>query len=224
MLSCSFQPTPLPTPPYRHARQQQLASPRLHFNKSRPASSGHVAAAAAGLPPPLADADAFTFSCDFSVRDYELDSYSVVNNAIYASYLQHVRHEYLASIGLAAQAVAASGQALALSDLHMRYLRPLRSGDHVRGTCRVVTATAARLVFQQQLWLVPRRRRQHDAAPVEAGAGSGGTENNGDLEELLVLDATATVVSLDAAYRPKRINKQLMSALRTGRPEDGAGF
>lgn len=96
-------------------------------------------------------------------------------------------------------------------ELNMRYLRPLRSGDRFRGTCRVVKATAARLVFEQQLWLQPWRRHAHPAP-------NGSKEEHRDEEELLVLSAEAVVVSLDSSYKPKRINARLRELLLTGAP------
>ena len=42
--------------------------------------------------------------CDFEltldVRDYECDLQGLVNNAVYQNYLEHARHQYLASLGL----------------------------------------------------------------------------------------------------------------------------
>lgn len=106
----------------------------------------------------------------------------------------------------------------------MRYLRPLRSGDHFRGTCQVTKATAARLVFEQQLWLLPRRRHGSDAGSGGDGSGgpqAGGQEPGEELEQL-VLSAQAVVVSLDSAYKPKRINAALRELLLTGTPPAGA--
>jgi acyl-CoA thioesterase FadM len=91
----------------------------------------------------------------------------------------------------------------------MKYLRPLRSGDHFRGTCRVVKATAARLIFEQQLWLLPRR--------------SHGGSSKRQEDEQLVLSAEAVVVSLDSSYKPKRISPKLRELLVAGRAAAGGG-
>ena len=42
----------------------------------------------------------YTFSLEFSVRDYECDLQGIVNNATYQHYLEHARHEFLISKGI----------------------------------------------------------------------------------------------------------------------------
>ncbi len=120
------------------------------------------------------------FQLDFEVRDYELDQYGVVNNAVYLNYLEHTRHAFLTEVGMDAAEVAASGKAIALSAIELRFRASLRSHDAFQVHLVLSELTGARAVLGQRILRLP--------------------------EQELILEARAVAVFLDERGRPMRIS------------------
>ena len=106
------------------------------------------------------------FSIDFEVRDYELDQYGVVNNAVYQNYLEHARHRFLHLIGIDPAEVASSGNSLALSEITVNYLSPLRSGETFHVDVEIGEISGVRVVFLQKIYAVGENRPVLDAKAV----------------------------------------------------------
>lgn len=63
------------------------------------------------------------------VRDYEVDSEGIVNNAVYLHYLEHTRHEFCEQAGLSFRTMHRDGIDPVLSRVEIDYKSPLGLGD-----------------------------------------------------------------------------------------------
>lgn len=138
--------------------------------------------------------------------------------------LQHGRHKALASAGASVGEYQARGTLMALSELNIKYRQPLRSGDafrvetSVEQVCVCVCVcreTGGDLASLQQKHLLCSSNFKLDSAPshaqtqvtaarlvlrqraVRCARGGGG--------EALCAEGHATVVFIDADYKPMRL-------------------
>ncbi|XP_047079840.1 acyl-acyl carrier protein thioesterase TE3, chloroplastic-like [Lolium rigidum] len=128
------------------------------------------------------------FELEMSVRESELDKYGVVNHVIYCAYIDNAREELLTGLGISTASVVCAGNAMALSELNLKYLTPLRRGAKFVVRVRLVQIKGARIFFEQLIETLPDRE--------------------------LVLEATATAVCLNKDHRPTRVFPEMSSKLQ----------
>lgn len=122
-----------------------------------------------------------------TVRDCDLDVYGVVNNAVYAGYIEIARQEMLASLGVCTASIVRTDRAMALSELNVKYFAPLKRGAKFVVMVRVVQIKGVRMLMEHLIATLPDRK--------------------------LVLEATATVVCLNQEYRPTRMFPEMAKLL-----------
>lgn len=93
----------------------------------------------------------YIFTLEISVRDYELDSEGIVNNANYLHYLEHTRHAFIKHRGYTFAQMAADGIMPVVSRIIINYKSALRSGD-VMLSKLWVEHRGVRFVFHQDIY------------------------------------------------------------------------
>ena len=97
----------------------------------------------------------YQFELEFTVRDYELDTQGVVNNAVYQNYLEHARHEYLKYIGLNFNELHDQGTDAVVHKIELIYKRPLMGDDKFVIKTRAEQDGNIRFLFYQDIYKVP---------------------------------------------------------------------
>ena len=73
--------------------------------------------------------DKYIFTLEIAVRDYELDSEGIVNNAVYLHYLEHTRHAFVKREGIPFGSLTSDGLLPVVRRMEIDYYTPLRTGD-----------------------------------------------------------------------------------------------
>lgn len=71
----------------------------------------------------------YIFTLEIAVRDYELDSEGIVNNAVYLHYLEHTRHAFVKQEGIPFGCLTSDGLVPVVRRMEIDYYMPLRTGD-----------------------------------------------------------------------------------------------
>lgn len=95
--------------------------------------------------------DKYFFTLEIAVRDYELDSEGIVNNAIYLHYLEHTRHAFVKQEGIPFGNMTSDGLVPVVRRMTIDYHTPLHSGD-VMLSRLWVEREGARFIFYQDIF------------------------------------------------------------------------
>jgi acyl-CoA thioester hydrolase len=93
------------------------------------------------------------FVLELEVRDYELDSQGIVNNATYLNYYEHCRHRYLDHRGIHFTYLQEQGIDPVVSEVRVKYLYSLKSRDQFLVCLLWQTQGRFKQVFQQEIRL-----------------------------------------------------------------------
>ena len=98
----------------------------------------------------LKDNRKYCFAMEMSVRDYELDCESIVNNANYLHYMEHTRHSIFADAGMSILKLHDAGEHVLLRKIDIEYKQSLRGGDRFV-SCLRLERRGPRFVFHQDI-------------------------------------------------------------------------
>ncbi len=100
--------------------------------------------------PILKDNKKYCFAMEMVVRDYELDSQQIVNNANYLHYMEHTRHTFCAEAGMSFGELHRRGIDPVVRKIEIEYKNSLRVGDRFI-SCLKVERKGPRFIFKQDI-------------------------------------------------------------------------
>jgi acyl-CoA thioester hydrolase len=130
----------------------------------------------------------YSFSLEFSVRDYECDLQGIVNNANYQNYLEHARHEFLVSKGVSFAALHEEGTDLIVTRILIDYKYPLKSRDRFIIRLNLRREGNLRLIFEQDIYRLPDEKLIVHAEVTGVATRNGRPVSPGNLITLFGID------------------------------------
>lgn len=95
--------------------------------------------------------DKYLFVFPMKVRDYEVDSQGIVNNAVYLHYMEHTRHEFCQWAGTTFRDLQAKGIDPVLREVRITYLTSLSLGEEFI-SCLNIHREGAKFIFEQAIF------------------------------------------------------------------------
>jgi acyl-CoA thioester hydrolase len=92
----------------------------------------------------------FFYSCDFEVRDSEIDIEGIVSNPNYLIYMQHARNKHIKALGIDFIEMHKEGYDFLLVHTDINFKDSLRSGDEFSVTSRL-ELSKIRVIFYQEV-------------------------------------------------------------------------
>lgn len=92
--------------------------------------------------------DSAAFELKMKVRDYEVDSEGIVNNACYLNYLEHTRHEFCHEAGFSFADMRRRDMSPVVRRIEIQYLSSLGLGCEF-SSCLSLRREGARFIFHQ---------------------------------------------------------------------------
>ncbi|MBO4955486.1 MAG: acyl-CoA thioesterase [Muribaculaceae bacterium] len=97
------------------------------------------------------DSSDYIFEMTMRVRDYEVDSQGIVNNAVYLHYLEHTRHEFCRVEGVPFRELHARGLDPVVRKVEIEYLHSLLLGQEFVSKLKA-ERKGPRFLFKQDIF------------------------------------------------------------------------
>lgn len=105
------------------------------------------------------------FKWEARVRDYELDSQGIVNNAVYLNYFEQARNDYVRKLGINFLEYYEAGYYFVMAAVEIQYRSPLRLEDEFYVTATITGFDKRRIYMEQEI-----KRKDTDKVVARAKA------------------------------------------------------
>ena len=95
------------------------------------------------------------FTHKMTVRDYELDRFGVINNAVYLNYLEHTRHLFLEINGVRMHDLVKRGYSPVITKAEIEYRSSLKSKHDFAVNLELASLSKLKFIFKQEIRGLP---------------------------------------------------------------------